>query len=100
MMTMRTTFLLVRNLDALVKNRRGMLRSSSCHNLAAPGLEQREFVSHQIEPLSSEVNMSTLCFQEDPFFTFDPRAMKSPGKAWPGLAFPRPLIFFDQTSRV
>ena len=61
MMTMRTTFLLVRNLDALVKNRRGMLRSSSCHNLAAPGLEQGEFVSHQIEPLSSEVNMSTLC---------------------------------------
>ena len=32
----------VRNLDALVKNRRGMLRSSSCHNLAAPGLEQGE----------------------------------------------------------
>ena len=46
MMTMRTTFLLVRNLDALVKNRRGMLRSSSCHNLAAPGLEQGEIVSH------------------------------------------------------
>ena len=60
-MTIMTTFLLIRNLDALVKNRRGMLRSSSCHNLAAPGLEQGEFVSHQIEPLSSEVNMSTLC---------------------------------------
>ena len=46
MMTIMTTFLLIRNLDALVKNRRGMLRSSSCHNLAAPGLEQGEFVSH------------------------------------------------------
>ena len=61
MMMIMTAFVLVKNLDALVKNRRGMLRSSSCHNLAAPGLEQGEFVSHQIEPLSSEVNMSTLC---------------------------------------
>ena len=46
MMMIMTAFVLVKNLDALVKNRRGMLRSSSCHNLAAPGLEQGEFVSH------------------------------------------------------
>ena len=41
-LTIMTAFVLVKNLDALVKNRRGMLRSSSCHNLAAPGLEQGE----------------------------------------------------------
>ena len=46
MMMIMTAFVLVKNLDALVKNRRGMLRSSSCHNLAAPGLTQDGFVSH------------------------------------------------------